>query len=647
MKMEKKDYLIIIGLFFIAFIIRVSGGSNISLYADEWIYWIKTNRILASNFVPRADVFDYSPPFIEYISAVVTLVFDGNLSVLRMISVFFGSLTVPVLYLFGMAMYDRKTGLLSALFLCFSAYHILYSRIIMLEALTLFFITAFLCFFWLSQDFNNRKNTTYSIVAGALLGLAIDAKWISLFLLPVILTYILWVSRFKLKALMDKKLFIIFIFAFLFFLPLLLSLYYTGVGLSGLMHYIDGKFEKQAGVSFRVSDFPVSELFIRGTKNISGILGYGIDLIISPLLTDILFVLFVLVLFSYFRGFLTKEKRTSFLMIPFFYLFILVLGSAANKHYLLYIFPFYYVMLSHIILMSIREVKKVNSKKNILNFFIILSALLMLFSYIITGITSSSWDQGDFHPWVKSALDYIEKDIIKNRYGGDILIGTFTPIVETVSYPVYLKGLNVSTTTVFKKGGKFSKERLDVDLEKINKKAPIYLIVPKRDYDYYLIGDIKKEIFKDYDMAFHIQTYPVEAFILKRKNMQSPESEFLKNGINGSIYPDLFKNSLPDMMAIGKTYTGLVEVRNTGNTRLNYSINVHSDEFILFVDDGFRRETLDIGSSSVFKFKIVPFQEYRGKLPITVDLYAEYVENKKWKEHKVDTVSDFVYHIET
>ena len=112
MKFEKIDYLIIIGSFLIAFVIRSHNVSIVSKYPDEELYLLKIHRILINNFIPTEKVFDYAPPLIQYIEAVVTLLFNGDLDTLRMVSVIFGSLAVPFMYLFGKTMYNKKVGIL-------------------------------------------------------------------------------------------------------------------------------------------------------------------------------------------------------------------------------------------------------------------------------------------------------------------------------------------------------------------------------------------------------------------------------------------------------------------------------------------------------------------------------------------------------
>ena len=425
---EKKDVLIIISLFSVAFLIRAVGVSNVCIYGDEWIYWIETNRILASNFAPRADVFDYSPPFLQYIGAGVTSLFGGDLNTLRMISVIFGSLTVPMLYLFGKAMYDRKTGLLAALFLCFSTYYCLYSRIYMLEALTLFFITTFLYFFWLSQRSEGRKSIIYATIAGAMMGLAIDAKYISFFLIPVVLAYVLWTKRFSFKALMDKRIILIFIFAFLFFLPLIICLYSTGVGFHGIYYYGIKQFEQKSTLTIRpVEAFSAGELLIRGVKKILVVLTSDTETLIPTMTVFFKFSaisLFLITHFSYLHNFIRFEKRGSFFIISSLTLSVLILVSARQLHYLIYLLPFYFVMLSHVAVKSLDSLRREDSYKNIFRIFIISLTVIVLFSSFITGVTSPYCNEGEYS-WITIGVEYIKNDVAKSSYEGPIVVGSF------------------------------------------------------------------------------------------------------------------------------------------------------------------------------------------------------------------------------
>jgi len=86
----------------------------------------------------------------------------------------------------------------------------------------------------------------------------------------------------------------------------------------------------------------------------------------------------------------------------------------------------------------------------------------------------------------------------------------------------------------------------------------------------------------------------------------------------------------------------LVQVKNTGNSRTNLIARVYSEKFVVEGDSG--EITLNKGSTHLFKFKIVPFREYVGELPISVDLYAKHEYDETYMK-KVDSVTDYIYHI--
>ena len=636
-KMEKKDVIVVIYLLFISLYIRAFNLSNVCMYGDEWLYWLKTNKILANNFLPTADVFDYSPPFLSYIEAVIALLFEGDLSNFRMISVIFGSLTVPFLYLFGKEMYDRKTGFLSALFLCFSAYHCLYSRTIMLEALTLFFITSFLYFFWLSEKENGaEKRIKYACVAGTMMGLAFDAKYISFFLIPAIPLYILWTRRFQFKALVEKRMILIAIFAFLLFLPLLICLFYTGVGFHGVFYYADEKFEKESIATNRVWSFSLGDLLMRGSQKIGEVLAWGVS-IFSPYIMSYVVLLFFLTIISYLPGFLRGERKSSFLIIPLFILCLFVLGSARHRHYLIYILPFYFVMLSNFILNSFKNLGKGGFLLNFFRIISILLAAILLFSSFISAFTSPYWDKGEYS-WICNVVNYIKRDIKDGNAcycsKDKVIIGTFTSLKEPVDYYI---DFNASIIRVYKAPESiYEGKREEVSVEKIERWKPRYLITSDARYEYYIKGEVEKKIFENYTMTFRSQTYPSAGLVLKRNNRQ--EISNLREGEGGVLCREIFEKSIPEVMKVGKVYTGIVKVKNEGDSYNNFTISMHSNEFIIFIENGFREIALNKGSTCILKFKIVPLKEHIGKIPIIIDVYVK----KKEKMYKVDSFTDYV-----
>lgn len=639
----RKDSLIIVYLFSTAFLIRVVNVSNVCLYPDEWSYWINANRILANNWLPTAEVVKYTPPLLAYLGAVITVLFGGELSNLRMISIILGSLTVPFLYLFGKTIYDRATGLLSALFLCFSAFHCLWSRIFMLESLTLFLITVFLYFFWQSQRSEGRKCMAYAIIAGAMLGLAIGAKYLPFFLVPAVLLYVLWTERFSFKALLDKRIILIFLFAFLFFLPELICLYYTGVGLDPIYYHAVERFEDKA-ISGRTLEIPISELVGTSIKKGVEVLTWGNQVLIPPW-KDIFFVsgllLLLIAVFFYLPSLLKKEKKGSFFLISLIMLLLLLLNCAAYKHYLVYFLPFFFVMISHIVIKSFEKLRKDKSYKKITKIFIISLSAIMLFSSFIVGVTSPYWDEGEYS-WAKDAVEYIKCDATNSGYDKPVLIGWIT-IWKIIDYSIDLNAFNAHNILILKR----TRSKYYVDLEKIDMVKPEYLIVGEDHYNVFFDENVKKKIFEDYKIISYAETYPQKCYIFKRKSQQPLELRGVLplNGKNGELSQDVFKRSVPGVMKIGRVYTALVHVKNTGNSRTTFTCVVNSDEYTVFLEaisvEDTQELTLGKGSSRILKFKIVPLKEYVGELPITVDLYAKYEENETYR--KVDSSTDYVY----
>lgn len=642
----KKDALIIVSVTAIAFVIRVAGVSKVGMYPDEADYRVGSNMILINNWVPVAEVFDYVNPFLSHLGALVTTFFGGDLNTLRMISVFFGTLTVPFLYLFGKTIYDRKTGVLAAFLLCFSAYHCLFSRIFMLEALTMFFITAFLYFFWMSQSTEEPKSTRYAIVAGAMLGLAVDAKYIALFLVPAIFAYVLWTNRFDFRALLDKRIILTFTFAFLFFLPLLICLYYTGVGLHPLYYQSVERFSAASGPSsMRVSELPLDVLFEKIVVKIPEVLAWGTH-VLTPYWGEIfafsVLLVFILIALFYIPSSMRRNKEDSFLTISAYGFFIFVfVGCAGTKYYLIYSFPFILVMFSHLGMKSVEDLKKEDSYKNIFRIFTILLVAIMVFSSFATAVTSPYWDNGEYS-WSTSGVEFIKNDVAKSGYEERILIGRLS-LSAVVGYSIYESDLNATTFLIIEPASEYSTELVEIDLEMVDSLKPHYIIVEEL-YSYCLKGEVARAIYRDYSTVFHSQTFPYGCSVLKRKNMQPSESVSPIEGKDGEISEEIFQKSIPSVMEMGEIYTALVQVTNTGDSRTNFSVRMFYDWFNMYVEAEQSNEvTLNKDSTHLFKYKIIPLKEYAGEIPISASLYVKSDENE---EIEVDSASDCIYLIE-
>jgi 4-amino-4-deoxy-L-arabinose transferase-like glycosyltransferase len=92
----------------------------------------------------------------------------------RALTAFLGAATVFVVYLLGRSLKDEKTALLAALFLAFAPGHVLFSKIIATDVPMAFFATVTVYISVLSYQ---KKNLTYSVLAGLLAGLTAATKY--------------------------------------------------------------------------------------------------------------------------------------------------------------------------------------------------------------------------------------------------------------------------------------------------------------------------------------------------------------------------------------------------------------------------------------------------------------------------------------
>lgn len=654
--MELRDIAIILGLFLIALVIRAAGVPDVCMYVDEQTYWYHTNLILANNFVPVEQVFKYTNPFLSYVMAGVTLLFNGELNTLRMVSVIFGSLTVSFLYLFGKTLYDRKTGLLSAFLLCFSAFHCIYSRLIYLEAFAMFFITAFFYFFWLSQS---KQKIRYACLAGMMMGLAIDAKYISLFLVPAVLAYVLWTGRFNFKALLDKQIILIFTFAFLFFLPLLAGLYYTGLGLYPFQYQAIQRFEKVNIAGIAIHQLSPIELFVGAIEDFSDLLARGAAMLPWEAIFKLsVILLFIIVSLSYLPALLNAEKKDCLLIIPYISFFaFLYIGCSTHYYYLIYLFPLYFVMLSHLTIKSLKRLKNYKrSPKKIPWIFIILLVTIMLFSYLVSGITSPYWDTGD-HVGIQDGLSYIKNDFISCKNEKHLVIGSLMT-AGSVDYLIHLNKLNASVQPLFELTSKYAGKKYRVSLNMINMLKPNYILISANNYNFYFKKQYREELLKDYKLVFQSQptsnldsspkTKPYNYLVFKRMHVEEEERDKrllskIPKEYSAEICSDVFDRTTPEVMEIGKVYTALVQIRNTGTSRACFEVRVHSDRYTLFIEPPNEIITLDSGEYHLFKFRMVPLTECKEKVLIEVDLYKCYEVDGTCKTLKMDTFSDRVY----
>jgi len=130
------------------------------------------------------------PPLYNYLIALNYKLFgSGHLSAVS-VSIIFGCLMIPVVFLLGKELYDERVGLLAALLLCADPVHWVCSEKIWMETtLSFFILLSALLFIY------GRKRPFCLLLSGVAVGLAMLTKYPGLLPLLIIVTYVVWIER--------------------------------------------------------------------------------------------------------------------------------------------------------------------------------------------------------------------------------------------------------------------------------------------------------------------------------------------------------------------------------------------------------------------------------------------------------------------
>ena len=116
------EHWIICLITLIAGIMRFYSLSGKSFWVDEIIATLVSSRPLDRIFAIRVD--DVTPPFRDYLAHFLFQIFGRGEFALRLPSAFFGTLSIPLIYYFGKKWFNKITGIIAAILLTISSYHL-------------------------------------------------------------------------------------------------------------------------------------------------------------------------------------------------------------------------------------------------------------------------------------------------------------------------------------------------------------------------------------------------------------------------------------------------------------------------------------------------------------------------------------------
>ncbi|MSU75901.1 phospholipid carrier-dependent glycosyltransferase [Patescibacteria group bacterium] len=184
-KMTQTDWLIVGGLTLLAGILRFVNLPHPKEIIFDETYFAN----FAHNYLTHTKFFDAEPPLGKFIIAGGEWLFGYNSDGWRSMPALFGTLTVPLFYLFTKKLFGgRLIPLFAGLLALLDGLLFVESRTAVLDGFVVFFNLLTYLLFFMSLQASSRKRSVWWLAAtGVSLGLALSLKWITLaFLGPAV-----------------------------------------------------------------------------------------------------------------------------------------------------------------------------------------------------------------------------------------------------------------------------------------------------------------------------------------------------------------------------------------------------------------------------------------------------------------------------
>ena len=489
-------------------LIRAYNYAEVSAYPDEISYSSYAYSIITHNFAWPPEHMWCQPPLFPYILATCTYFFEGGLDVFRVVPIFFGSLTVCVIYFLGKSLYNRRVGILAATLLCFCSFHMLFSRMVMLEALWIFLAYMSLYYFW--RSYNEESDIKYALLSGVFLGLALDTKYNALLLYPSFALFILWTKKrgwvLGWKYIIEKKYLLLVFVSLLVFSPVFIDLCIHDA--NPFFWQLVGRYQTPFAGYKTVGEFGILTLLQQGFDNYVDLIMDGSSIATQSiswlpafyiaasflLLTTILYFLYLS---------LKSEPQPSgcFLMITFFVFNAFVAFFATRfQYYLLWGVPVFFIMLSYLIVNFIESIRlRIANKESWLSLkaqariFVLALAFIFIFSSIIVGTMAPFVNEG-------TQAGY-EKQVINIKYKiqpGESIATDKGSMIDYYfdKYEIYAQEDRIFLLPLYE----VIHGRQRVNLEMLENAKPRYIITNVYLFSAYATSYDKKMIEKDYDL---------------------------------------------------------------------------------------------------------------------------------------------------
>ena len=191
--LTKKKWLVMLTcITIIALFLRLYKLDYQPMWLDEGATYFFVDRPFSELFL----LAEQTPPLFYMIEHVMFTLFGKNEIAFRIVPAIAGALTIPLICYLGKTVFDERIGLLAALFLAISPFHIWYCQVARSYSLALLFFVLTLIFVIKAMDSNDRKPW---IISGIMASLSLYFHFYSVIYLGIVGIYLVYERSIRKK----------------------------------------------------------------------------------------------------------------------------------------------------------------------------------------------------------------------------------------------------------------------------------------------------------------------------------------------------------------------------------------------------------------------------------------------------------------
>ena len=166
----KRPWILVLLFTVLCFAIRIYTVGQIKVEIFDEVYFVN----FAKNYLHGISFFDIHPPLGKLIIALGIKIFGDSTFGWRIMSVVFGTMLIPLIYLTGKELAGKTVGIFAMLIVGLDGMLLVYSRLGLMDIFLAFFLLAS---FFTFLKFSNNQKFLYLVLAGIFLGLASSVKY--------------------------------------------------------------------------------------------------------------------------------------------------------------------------------------------------------------------------------------------------------------------------------------------------------------------------------------------------------------------------------------------------------------------------------------------------------------------------------------